>query len=145
MKKKLNVSETCSTSGTKRELFNEGEWTAARFRGFVVAALRTATRRWEPKYKALIEAEVGRRVNKTTNKLAKHYRCNHCKEVFPAKEVQVDHINPVVCPVTGFENWDVFINRLFCEKENLQVLCKECHKIKTQQEKKERGHGKKTN
>lgn len=52
--------------------------------------------------------------------------------------MEVDHIKPVVDPQEGFVSWDEFINRLFCEKDNLQALCKTCHKIKTAKEKKKR-------
>lgn len=50
--------------------------------------------------------------------------------------MQVDHIKPVVDPNTGFTSWDDFIERLYCEKENLQVLCTTCHDRKTLKEKK---------
>ena len=70
--------------------------------------------------------------------MAAHYTCAECKLEFPAKEVQVDHIDPVVVPSEGFVSWDKFISRLFCDKQNLQVLCKPCHKNKTAEEKKER-------
>ena len=50
----------------------------------------------------------------------------------------MDHINPVVCPKEGFVDWDVFIKRLFCEKDNLQVLCSGCHDKKTLKERKSR-------
>jgi hypothetical protein len=43
----------------------------------------------------------------------------------------------------GFTTWDDVINRMFCEKENLQVLCHECHKAKTQEEKESRRAGSK--
>lgn len=52
--------------------------------------------------------------------------------------MNVDHILPAVDPEKGFESWDVFIDRLFCEKENLQAICVPCHKVKTQEEKKGR-------
>lgn len=117
---------------------NGGEWTDARFRSFVTSALRAASRRWPPKYKALKEAFVGRKVNAKTGKMAMHYKCASCKKQFVAADVQVDHIEPVVDPTKGFQTWDIFINRIFCEIENLQTLCKPCHKIKTDQEKQER-------
>lgn len=72
--------------------------------------------------------------------MAAHYTCAECKYEFPAKEVQVDHISPVVVPSEGFVSWDKFITRLFCDKQNLQVLCKPCHKNKTAEEKKARKH-----
>jgi len=117
---------------------NGGEWTEARFRSFVTSALRAASRRWPPKYKALKEAFVGRQVNAKTGKMAMHYKCVACQKLYVASDVQVDHIKPVVDPKKGFVSWDDFINRIFCEIENLQVLCKPCHKIKTDQEKAER-------
>jgi 5-methylcytosine-specific restriction endonuclease McrA len=55
---------------------------------------------------------------------------------FPAKDVQVDHIHPIIDPSVGFESWDETIDRMFCEKNNLQVLCTNpCHKSKTAAEK----------
>ncbi len=117
---------------------NGGEWTDARFRSFVTSALRAASRRWPPKFKALKEAFVGRKTNKKTGKLAMHYKCAKCKKHFVATDVQVDHVLPVVDPKVGFIGWDSFIDRIFCEIENLQVLCKPCHKVKTEEEKAER-------
>ena len=117
---------------------NGGEWTEARFKSFVTSALRAASRRWPPKYKALKEAFVGRKVNAKTGKLAMHYKCVECKKLYVAADVQVDHIEPVVDPKKGFTTWDNFINRIFCEIENLQVMCKPCHKVKTDSEKLER-------
>lgn len=110
---------------------NSGKWTPARYRTFIVSALRAASRRWPPKYETLQEAYVGQKINPKTKRESKHYKCKACKKIFPGKEVQVDHIEPVVSTTDGFTTWDEFISRLFCEKENLQVLCKPCHDIKT--------------
>jgi predicted transcriptional regulator len=52
-----------------------------------------------------------------------------------------DHIHPVV-PIDGFTgekhldyNWNELIQRLFCEEDGLQALCKQCHKgCKTKKE-----------
>lgn len=49
--------------------------------------------------------------------------------------MNVDHIKPAVDPKKGFTTWDDFINRLYCEKDNLQAICVGCHKIKTTEEK----------
>lgn len=117
---------------------NGGEWTEARFKSFVTSALRAASRRWPPKYKALKEAFVGKMVNEKTGKMAMHYKCASCTKLFVATDVQVDHIEPVVDPKKGFAGWDVYIDRMFCEIKGLQVLCKVCHTVKTDQEKLER-------
>lgn len=77
------------------------------------------------------EAKTEKKINQATGRLAQHYRCACCSSEFTAKQVEVDHrinIGPGL-------SWDQFINALFCEKDNLQVLCKPCHKEKTKQEK----------
>lgn len=117
---------------------NSGQWTEARFRAFVVSALRAASRRWPVKYAVMKKACIGRKVNAATGKLALHYACANCAAHFPATNIAVDHIKPVVDPKQGFQGFDVFIERLFCEADGLQCLCKECHAVKTQDERKER-------
>ena len=114
------------------------EWTQARLKNFIISALRSASNRYPPKYECLNAAKVGKKVNKATGRLAEHYKCAGCKKHFVAKEVQVDHIEPVVSPLTGFIDWNTFVARMFCPITNLQVLCKECHKVKSDKEKKER-------
>lgn len=117
-----------------REKFNNGEWTVARFNSFVKSALRSASQRWPPKFKCLHAAKTGKKINWKTGRVAEHYQCNSCKKEFPLKEVQVDHIIPIV-PFTGFTTWDEVINNMFCEQDSLQVLCLSCHKQKTLAEK----------
>ena len=71
------------------------------------------------------------------------YLCASCKEEVPLtvkdgrkriKNVFVDQIDPIVDPNVGFTTWDDCINRMFCESDNLQVLCKECHDVKSKEE-----------
>ena len=112
---------------------NGNSWTDARFRSFIVSILRAGTRRWGPKYDALKEAATEKKINKKTKRLAQHYKCNACKKDFPRTGVEVDHILPVV--EGEFVDWNTYIERLFCEGENLQVLCVPCHKKKTLKEK----------
>lgn len=61
--------------------------------------------------------------------MAQHYLCAKCRKDFPKTSVQVDHIEEVV--LDKFTTWDEFIERLFCNSDNLQVLCIPCHKKKT--------------
>jgi hypothetical protein len=116
---------------------NNGEWTEARYNSFVKGGLRSASQRWPPKYRVLNSACVGQRINPKSGRLAKFYACNKCKHEFPAKDVEVNHIHPVV-PTTGFDSWDALIERLFCEQEGLEVVCKPCHKLISKQENTER-------
>jgi len=99
--------------------------------------LRAGSRKWPPKYQTLNDAYVGQRLNEKTNREGKHYLCALCEGEFPAKEVEVDHIEPVV-PKEGFTTWDDYISRLFCDKSNMQVVCKGCHRIKSYNETQER-------
>jgi len=104
-------------------------------KAFITSGLRACSRRYPPKFETLNEAKTEKKINKKTKRLAQHYRCKACKDDFPSSEVQVDHKVPVVDPVIGFVDWNTFIERLFCDKKNLQVLCTECHKKKTNKEK----------
>lgn len=113
------------------------DWSEARKRSFIVSVLRAGTRRWPPKYECLNAAKTEKKLNPKTKRIAQHYLCAACGEEFTQKDVQVDHIVPA--RVDGFKTWDDFISRLFCEIDNLQVLCITCHKEKSKQERTSRG------
>lgn len=113
----------------------DGQWTEAKFTTFVKAQLRQGSMKWPPKNETLKLNRVDRGV----------YFCNSCKQNIPAsvkvngkttKNVYVDHISPIIDPVIGFTTWDDFINALYCDSGNLQVLCLECHSKKTAEERK---------
>ena len=116
-------------------MYNAGKWTESRMHSFIKSALRSASQRWPPKYTSLNEAKQGKKINSKTGRLAEHYLCSECGGEFPAKDVQVDHIEPVIDPIIGFVTWDEVIRRMFCEKDGYQILCKPCHSIKTNAEK----------
>jgi 5-methylcytosine-specific restriction endonuclease McrA len=112
------------------------EWTPARRHSFIVSVLRTGTRRWPAKYQALEKAKTEKKINVRSGRMAQHYLCAMCKEEYSSTGVQVDHITPVVGE-EGFVSWDLYVERLFCEASNFQILCVTCHSIKTA---KERGY-----
>jgi len=64
------------------------------------------------------------------------YRCKHCKKDFSSGGMQVDHISPIVpYHKTGREmTWDELSLRIFCDTNNLQALCTECHSKKSEEE-----------
>ena len=109
---------------------NNGKWSDGRFKGFITSALRSAMRRWPPKWATLAEAFTGSKINKKSGRKAKHYRCAACKRKFVAKGVQVDH----KIPIDKCATWDEYILKLFCEQNNLQCLCVGCHKKKTKKD-----------
>ena len=65
---------------------------------------------------------------------AVQYRCNACGQWVGSTKCAVDHIAPVIDVQVGFVDWNQFIDRLFCDASNLQVICDTCHNSKTQSE-----------
>lgn len=109
-----------------------GRWTEAKWKSFIKNQLRGATRKWAPISDCLSAARVRRG----------YYKCEGCGEDVPnttkdgakrVKNVFVDHVEPIV-PVTGWVSWDSCIERMFCEADNLQLLCKACHDSKSKKE-----------
>jgi hypothetical protein len=99
---------------------------------FIRATLRRAFRFWIPLRVALKAAE---RPSQSANKRLKYeYHCNDCGGWFPRKEVEVDHVLP--CGTfTRLEDVVQFIRNLTPENPGLfQVLCKRCHRAKTNYE-----------
>lgn len=66
-----------------------------------------------------------------------NYVCQSCSRVYHKSNTFVDHITPVV-PDQGWDNWDGYMERLYCDKEGYQVLCKVCHTKKTADENRKR-------
>ena len=50
------------------------------------------------------------------------------------EKISLDHKICVISPEKGFEDWNTYIERLFCPEENYQVICKTCHDAKTKEE-----------
>lgn len=88
---------------------------------YVMRVLRRGTYQWPARGIAVADARVTRGV----------YECASCKGHFKRNEIDIDHIVPVI-PLSGTDDWNVIIERLFCDSSGLQVLCKPCHKKKTQ-------------
>jgi 5-methylcytosine-specific restriction endonuclease McrA len=90
---------------------------------FAINALRRASYRHYGRYNALKRYKLGRN----------EYFCNACGWVSGKKDFQLDHIISVV-PVSGWDGFDGFIDRLFCEPDGYQLLCKSCHQVKSAEE-----------
>lgn len=112
---------------------NAGTMTESAFWSFIRSALRQKSRWWKPITECKLKSK---RTYKGPNKRQKfEYQCNTCKNWFPEKQINVDHICPAGS-LNSAQDLPGFVERLFCEQENLQVLCSDCHNIKTQNEKK---------
>ena len=77
---------------------NGGEWTEARFKSFIVSALRKVSSRWGPRNTCKKEARYFEKLPNATGRLVFHSVCAGCGEVVPETTSSVDHINPVVDP-----------------------------------------------
>lgn len=111
---------------------NAGTMTESAFWSFIRSALRQKSRWWKPITQCKAKA---RRPYKGPNRRQKfEYLCNKCKKWFPEKKINIDHIIPAGT-LKCSADLPGFVERLFCENNNLQVLCETCHDIKTQKEK----------
>ena len=104
---------------------NNNTWSEARYFGFIRSTLRAGFTRWGPKHQAKRDAKVGYNA----------YECAACGETFGNKDVEVDHIVPAGSLKT-FDDLPGFVERLFCESDGFQLLCKPCHQEKTNRERK---------
>lgn len=112
---------------------NAGTMTESAFWSFIRSGLRQKSRWWKPITECKLAAK---RTYKGPNKRQKfEYQCNQCKNWFPEKQINVDHIEPAGS-LNCAADLPGFVERLFCEQDKLQVLCTKCHDAKTKSEKK---------
>ena len=103
--------------------------------GRIYTTIKRGFARSDTYYKVLMKAKS--RTNKGVRGGAK-YICAVCGKAYSRKDVQVDHVDPVV-PVniaTTDMSWSEIIPRIYCSPDNLQVLCRGCHQKKSIEENK---------
>ena len=111
---------------------NAGTMSESAFWSFIRSGLRQKSRFWKPITQCKMAA---RRAYKGPLKRQKfEYQCNVCSKWFPEKKINIDHIQPAGS-LRCAQDLPGFVERLFCEIDNLQVLCQGCHNKKTQDEK----------
>lgn len=94
---------------------------------FAFNALRRASYKWPERNLAYKAARAG----------YGRYKCARCKEIYRAKEVQMDHILPVK-PLNGNRDMNLIVARMYPKQKGWQVLCKGCHSEKSASENKRR-------
>ena len=93
----------------------------------VIDAIRLQWSRYKVKF-AAIQARAERHT--LENGHAKTLiRCDCCGGLFVREAINAHHTKPVGALLsTAREDVEAFINRMFCKKGDIQVLCVECHK-----------------
>lgn len=94
----------------------------------MIRELRRASVKWWARNEALKKAFV-RKVG-----LKFMYKCAKCGLEYTRKQVQADHIEPVIDPTKKDFTIDEFCSRLLVGVEGYQILCKSCHTDKTNAE-----------
>lgn len=117
-------------------------WTTARMRSFAMSALRGA--RWNPRMTVIKRAFVRKDINPLTGKPCNIHKCESCHGEFPQGKMRADHAEQVI-PIDheweklpnnflGYD-WNEVMRRLWIEKgDGWNVICEECHKTKSKQE-----------
>jgi len=88
----------------------------------LVQEIMAASRREVPRY---------RKDGSLAKKPAVQRQCEVCGAWVGSTKIVVDHREPVVSVDDGFNDWNEFIARLWCDKANLQRICDPCHDKKT--------------
>ena len=103
---------------------NAGTMSEVQFFQWIRQVLRKASIYWKPISQVRKEAQV---TYKGPNKRRKYsYICSSCNKEHPSTEINVHH--KIECgSLKTFDDLPGFVERLFCEKELLSVLCKNCH------------------
>lgn len=124
---------------------------------FILSAyMKNAIRRMSYRFPSRTEALAAVRIPRPDNWSNKRVKwlvpCAFCKELFEMANTQCDHITPII-PVTGWpaaptselytcgsddKDMNVLVYRTFVSAKELQILCKSCHKLKSDAENAER-------
>jgi len=112
---------------------NGGTETESMHMGKIRSALRNLSRWWKPLAIALKNASHTSYVGRAKRVV---YLCASCNHFFVRKNVEVNHIIPAGS-LKSYDDLPDFCRRLFIEDvSQLEVLCKECHKQITSDQRK---------
>lgn len=132
------------------QLYNKITLMNNRIKRSIISYARRLSLSWEPRKRAKDKCKVAPAL----------HRCSKCgilcyegqsqenydkylvqfpDELILFEGIKMDHIMPVVDPITGFDGWDKFFQGLFCDEMNFRGICSPCHDVKSNQEDKLRG------
>jgi 5-methylcytosine-specific restriction endonuclease McrA len=115
-KKKPKYNQEAAIRGALRRAFS---------RSPIVQEVMNESRREMPRY------------NKDGSRHKKNWvqrQCQVCDQWSSTSKMAVDHKIPVVSIEFGKQDWNEYIDRLWCAKDNLQRICDPCHDKKTNEE-----------
>ena len=108
-------------------------------RNLIKGAIRRVFSRSDLRRKAL-QASVTDHIDPSRKRVTRWSKCSACGKLEPSYLCEVDHDIPII-PVDSSLNemtWDEIVDRVWCDENNLKVMCKPCHKSKSKDENKER-------
>lgn len=113
-------------------------------RGLIKGALRRVFSRSDLRRSILDEAVV-EHTDSTRTRVKTWVKCSECGKLDAKSNMDVDHQEPVIPLESTLEHmtWDELVDRLWCDKKNLAILCESCHSCKTSAENKARRQYKK--
>jgi 5-methylcytosine-specific restriction endonuclease McrA len=113
-------------------------------RNLVKGAIRRVFSRSDLR-RAVIEASIVKYQDHNRPRVKTWCLCGICEKPTPKSYMEVDHIDPIIPIDSALEHmsWDTVIDRIWCEENNLQAICEECHDKKTSEERKQRAKARK--
>ncbi len=105
-------------------------------RNLLKGAIRRVFSRSELRRQALDKAVVKEYSDPNRKRVTRWGKCAICSKLEPAYLLEVDHLIPVVPENSSLEQmtWDELVNRVWCDEDKLQAVCKTCHKAKSKEE-----------
>lgn len=107
----------------------------AKERNLLKGAIRRVFARSELRLEALKKVKINH-FDPNRKRVTKWSRCPQCNENTPSYLMVVDHILPIIPVNLSLEemSWDEVVDATWCDKNNLQAICKTCHNKKTKEE-----------
>lgn len=109
--------------------------TKAEFFKYIRGALRMQWKRYPLK----IEFKNSRAIPNfegsgvTNPRVKKVVQCDECKNWFAQSATEVDHLKPCGT-IRDWETASTFMHNMFCDKDNMSIVCVPCHALRTYSE-----------
>lgn len=121
----MAAKKTTKSRNRTPDFINYPDWSEAKFWGFVRAGLRSTYNKWPPKWKVVERSK--RKYEGSAKNQKWEYLCAVCNQYHKQKDINVDHI--VACgSLNSFADLPGFVERLFTNEDGLRVVCTDCHK-----------------